>query len=47
MSPITNSVFSNSVRPEPVEGHGCMGHLDRFRAGFDRLSPNGIFVSMV
>ncbi len=47
--------LSNSVRPDPstplrtkgsVEGHG-MGHFVRVRTGFDRLSPNGIYVSMV
>ncbi len=47
--------ISNSVRPDSstplrtkgsVEGHG-MGHFVMLGAGFDRLSPNGIYVSMV
>ncbi len=38
--------ISNSARPELVEGHG-MGYFVGVRAGFDRLSPNGIYVSKV
>ena len=30
----------SAVRPEPVEGR--KGHFDRLRAGFDKLSPNGV-----
>ncbi len=38
--------LSNSVRPELVEGHG-MAYSVGVRTGFDRLSPNGIYVSKV